>query len=154
MKLNTHERTPRPKHSRIITAMFVVCFALIGSMLSFACFFYAESVVGGILAILIPVLVTALILFPITDMEKAYVEIRENEIHVVDYYCGIKKEKQIACSEITSAEIHICYSRQVKGYRLSYTGNAKYIVFKKDNKYLFKIIAFPETEEIFGKYLK
>ncbi len=154
MKLNTHDHTPRSKASKLVTAMFVIWFALLCSMLCVVGFFYAKSVADGILLILISVLPTAFILIPFIDIQKAYVEISDDQIRIVDYYCGIKKEKQIACSEITSAEIHIHYSRQVKGYRLGSPDYRKYIVFKKDNKYLFKIIALPETEKIFEEYLK
>ncbi len=156
MKLNTHDRTPRPQNSKLINALFAICgilmFVIFG-LLSFACFYYAQSIVGGILAIFIPILLTATILIYIKDMEKAYVEIKEKEFHVVDYYWGIKKEKHISFSDITSAEIHLGYSHKVKGYRFSNLG-MRYIVFKKDNKYLFKIIYLPETEELFRKYLK
>ena len=156
MKLNTHDRTPRPENSKLIKGLFVLCGVLMYSIFglgSFACFYYAKSIVGGIFIILIPVLMTALILTHIKDMERAYVEINENEIHIVDYYWGIKKEKHISYADITSAEIHIGYSHKVRGYRWSFAG-MQYIVFKKDNKYLFKIIHLPETEEIFKQYLR
>ena len=135
--------------------LFLICAILIYSifgLVSFACFYYAQSFIGGMSVILIPVLLTAIILIHIKDIEKAYIEIKENEIYVVDYYWGIKKEKHISFSDITSAEICIGYSHKVKGYRLSFAG-MRYIVFKKDNKYLFKVIYFPETEEIFKQYL-
>ena len=64
----------------------------------------------------------------------------------------IKKEKHISFSDITSAEICIGYSHKVKGYRLSFAG-MRYIVFRNNKKYLFKIIYLPETEEIFKHYL-
>ena len=156
MKLNTHDRTPRPENSKLIKGLFVLCGVLMYSIFgmgSFACFYYAKSIVGGIFIILIPVLMAALILTHIKDMERAYVEINENEIHIVDYYWGIKQEKHFSFSDITSAEICIGYSHKVKGYRLSSAG-MRYIVFKKDNRYLFKIIYIPETEEIFKKYLQ
>ena len=154
MKLNTHDRTPRTKNSKLINALLAVCgilmFGIFG-LVSFACFYYAQSILGGIFVILIPILLTAIILIDIKDLEKAYVEIKENEFHVVDYYWGIKKEKYISCSDITSAEIHLGYSHKVKGNRFR---ALRYIIFKKDNKYLFKIIALPKTEELFKQYLK
>ena len=85
-------------------------------------------------------------------MGKAYVEIHENDIYVVDYYFGVKKEKHVSFSDITSAEIHIGYSNEVKGYRFSALG-MRYMVFKNGNKHLFKIIALPETEDLFRKYI-
>jgi hypothetical protein len=135
--------------------MFLICAILIYSvfgLVAFACFYYAQSFVGGISVILFPFLMTAIILTLIKDVEKAYVEIIDDEIYVVDYYWGIKKEKHISYADITSAEIHIGYSHKVRGYRWSFAG-MQYIVFKKDNKYLFKIIHLPETEEIFKQYL-
>ena len=155
MKLNTHDRTPRPENSKLIKGLFVLCGVLMYSifgLVSFACFYYARSIFGGIFVILIPIALTAIILLHIKDMEKAYVEIKEDVIYVVDYYWGIKKEHRFSFSDITSAEICIGYSHKVKGYRLSFAG-MRYIVFKKDNKYLFKVIYLPETEKIFKQYL-
>ncbi|MBR2860311.1 MAG: hypothetical protein IKB86_00500 [Clostridia bacterium] len=155
MRLNTHTRTPNPKNSHFIQILFLICAILIYSifgLLSFACFYYAHSFIGGISIILIPVLLTAIILIHIKDIEKAYIEIKDNKIYVVDYYWGVKKEQCFSFFDITSAEICIGYSHKVKGYRLSFAG-IQYIVFRKDNKYLFKIIYLPETEEIFKQYL-
>ncbi len=156
MKLNTHDRTPKPKNSNFIKVLFLICAILIYSifgLVAFACFYYAQSFIGGISVILISVLLTTIILILIKDVEKAYVEIKETEICVVDYYWGIRKEKCISFSDITSAEICIGYSRKVKGYRLSFSG-MRYIVFKRDRKYLFKIAYFPETEAVFGQYIR
>ena len=155
MKLNTHDRTPRPENSKLIKGLFVLCGILMYSifgLVSFACFYYANSIASGILVIMIPVLMTAIIFTHIKDIERAYVEINKNEIHIVDYYWGIKKEKHISCADITSAEICIGYSHKVRGYRFSF-GGMRYIVFRNNKKYLFKIIYLPETEEIFKQYL-
>lgn len=119
---------------------------------AFACFYYAHSFFGGILVISVPSFLIAIILIQVKDIEKAYVEIKNNQIYVVDYYCGIKKEKHILLSDITYAEIHPSYSHKVKGYRANALG-MRYIVFKKDKKYLFKILYLPETEQLFKKYL-
>ena len=154
MKLNTHDRTPRPKNSNLIKALFWLNAVLIYGMFgmgSFACFYYAQSVVGGITVMLLPFLMTAGILIPIKNMEKAYVEIKEDEIRVVDYYCGIKKEKHISVSDITSAKVLPGSSFKVKGVRIP---QISYIVFRNNKKYLFKIIYLPETEEIFKQYLQ
>ena len=156
MKLNTHDRTPRPKNNKLVKGLLVLCAILMFGMfglLSFACFYYAQSLFGGIFVILIPIALTAIILLHIKDMEKAYVEIKEDVIYVVDYYWGIKKEKHISHSDITSAEICIGYSHKVKGYRFSFAG-VRYIVFRNNKKYLFKIIYLPEIEEIFKQYLQ
>ena len=156
MKLNTHDRTPRPKNSKLIKGLFLFCWLLMFSIFclgSFACFYYAKSIAGGLSVLLIPILMTAILLTHIKDMERAYVEIIDDEISVVDYYWGVKKEKHFALSDITSAEICIGYSHKVKGYRFSFSG-MRYIVFKNGDKYLFKIIALPETEDIFKEYIR
>ena len=156
MKLNTHDRTPRPENSKLIKGLFVLCGVLMYSifgLVSFVCFYYANSIAGGILVIMIPVLMTAIIFTHIKDIERAYVEIIDDEISIVDYYWGVKKEKHFALSDITSAEICIGYSHKVKGYRFSFSG-MRYTVFKNGDKYLFKFIALPETEDIFKEYIR
>lgn len=156
MKLNTHDHTPKPKSSLFIKALFCVILILlygIFGLLSFACFYYARSVIGGILVILIPILLTTAIFIHIKDIEKAYIEIQENDILIVDYYWGIKKEKHISFLDITSAKIYVGYSSKIKGQRLNFTG-IRYIVFFKDQQYLFKIIYTPETAKIFSQYLQ
>ncbi len=80
-------------------------------------------------------------------------EIKDNEIIVVDYYLGIKKEKHILFSDITSAEICVANSLKVRGYRQSIAG-MRYLVFRKDKKYLFKIIHLPETEQLFQQFIQ
>ena len=156
MKLNTHNRTPRPKNSKLVKGLLLFCWLLMFSIFclgSFACFYYAKSIAGGISVLLIPILMTVIILNHIKDMERAYVEIIDDKISVVDYYWGVKKEKHFTFSDITSAEICIGYSHKVKGYRHS-TAGMKYIIFKNGDNYLFKIIALPETEEIFKDYIR
>ena len=156
MKLNTHDRTPRPKNSKLVKGLLLFCLLLMFSIFclgSFACFYYAKSIAGGISVLLIPFLMTAIILTHMKDIERAYVEIIDDKISVVDYYWGVKKEKHFTFSDITSAEIHTGYSHKVKGYRHS-TAGMKYIIFKNGDNYLFKIIALPETEEIFIEYIQ
>ena len=124
MKLNTHDRTPRPKNSNLIKGLFLFCWLLIFSMfclLAFACLYYARSIVGGISAILIPILMTAIILTHIKDMEKAYIEVIDDEIYVVDYYWGIKKtgegKTQIGLSHAGRSQYYyqiiLCHNRDM-----------------------------------------
>ncbi len=96
---------------------------------------------------------TLLVLIPIWDMDKAYIEINGNNIRVVDYYLGKPRTKTYSFFDITSAEIALGYSPRVKGYRMGVAG-IRYIVFKNKKQYLFKIIYLPETEEIFKQYLQ
>ena len=154
MKLNTHDRTPRIKNNnKFVIFMFCVCaflFCLIFSIVAFCCIYYAKNVFAGVLVLLIPVLLTVWIFLSIKDLEKAYIEIKGNDIYVIDYYYGIKKEKYFLVSDITSAEILSGSSFKVKGLRIQHFS---YIVFKNNKKYLFKIICLPETKDVFKKYL-
>ena len=102
--------------------------------------------------IIIPTTLTTWCCITIKDIVNAYIDIDESSIHVVDYYFGIKKEQIFSFSDITSAEIVLGFSHRVKGYRVSAMGT-RYIVLKKDNKYLFKVIHLPETENIFKEFL-
>ena len=153
IRLNTHDRTPCPKMSKFLIAMFAIgvggmYFSLL--MGSFLCFYYAESVVGGILMIILPTVLIAWILIRIRNISKAYVEIDGETIRVVDYYWGFKKEQIFSFSDITSGEIVLGGSLKVKGYSVG----MRYIIFKKDGKYLFKIIYLPETERVFKRFLQ
>lgn len=155
MRLNTHSQTIPSKLPKFLVAMFCVGVSLIYFIFlltAFACFTYAKSVLGGFLVIFISIVITAWVCITIRDMSNAYIEIDGNSICVVDYYLGIKKEKMFSLSDITSAEIVPGYSHRVKGYRFSAMGT-RYIVLKKDNEYLFKIICLPETENIFKHFL-
>ena len=103
MKLNTHDRTPRPKNSKLVTCLFVMCFVLNYLMFgpgAFAVCYYGKSVVGGLLVLAVPVVFTLAVGIPVSDIKKAYVEISDNNIYVVDYYFGIRKEKHFICYNI------------------------------------------------------
>ena len=107
------------------------------------------------LIILIPVtLIVAFAIIVTTDMNKAYVQIEGNNVTVVDYYFFSKKERCFKIDEIKTTEIVLGYSFRVRGYRYSMMGFS-YIVFRNaDNKYLFKIINCPETNEFFSMHLE
>lgn len=155
MRLNTHSQTIPSKLPKFLVAMFCVGIGLmyfIFLLCAFACFYYAKSVIGGILMILIPIALTTWHCITTKDIINAYIEIDGNSICVVDYYFGIKKQRMFLFSDITSAEIVPAYSYRIKGYRYNYMGT-HYIVLRKDTKYLFKIIYLPETENIFKHFL-
>ena len=141
MRLNTHSQTMPSKLPKFLVAMFCVGVGLMYFVFllgAFACFYYTKSVLGGILMIFIPIALTTWYYITSKDIANAHIEIDGNSIHVVDYYLGMKKEQILAFSDITSAEIVPGYSHRLKGYRVSAMGT-RYIVLKKDNKYLFKI---------------
>lgn len=155
MRFHTHDRTPKTKMAKSAKAMLAVGFGLIFALFVFVamvCSLCTNSIAPAVL-ILTPVFVLA-ILFTIVqkDMAKAFVEINNDTITVVDYYFGIKKEKSFLIHDIANAEILIGYSMRVRGYRYS-NGGCSYIVIRDNNgKYLFKIICVPETKQFFEKY--
>ena len=104
---------------------------------------------------LIPVtFIAAFVIVTTIDMNKAYIQIDGENITVVDYYFFSRKEKCFTIDEIKTAEIALGYSFRVRGYRYSMMGFS-YIVFRNDNnKYLFKVINCPETNDFFSKYIQ
>ena len=83
-------------------------------------------------------------------MKKAFVEITDDKITVVDYYCFVKRQKTFLLSDIASAKVTY-YSR---GYKRMRDGlnTFHYIVFRGiKNKYLFKVIYSEETKAYFEK---
>ncbi len=94
MRLNTHSPAPSPKVQKPILVLFFVAIGLLYALFllgSFACFYYAKSVPNGILLIVIPIVMTMVCCIMLSDMRKAYIEVDESMIRVVDYYFGIKK---------------------------------------------------------------
>lgn len=156
MRLNTHDRTPRPKMSKFLKIMFAIVGILmygIFALVAFAVFYYGHSIGGGIFVLLLPLILTALGAIFLLDMSRAYVEIDGDEINVVDFYCFIKKEKHFTFSDIAKVKIISRYSPNPHGYMWR-TALIQYIVLKNDrNKYLFKIIYTPETAKIFERYI-
>ena len=155
MKLNTYVHTSSPKSEKHLTVLFVICAILLYGIIglaAFANFYYAQSFVGGFAIILVAVFITATVLIAIKDIEKSYIEIIGDEIYVVDYVLGIKREERFSFSDITSAQIHPGQSPKIRGYRLSVSG--MFIVFYSGKKYLFKITYLPETEKIFKQYMQ
>ena len=151
MRLNTHSQTPPSKVQKPILVLFFIVVGLLYALFllgAFACFYYAKSVPSGILLLMIPIGCCIIM----SDMRKAYIEVNESTIRVADYYFGIKKEKLFSFADITSAEIVTGYSPRVKGYRIS-AGGTQYIVVRKGNEYLFKVICTADTINIFQKYL-
>ena len=154
MRFNTHDRTPRPKTGKLIKFLFAVCYILTFSIFvmgAFACIYYAHNIIVGIIMILLPLILTAFVAIIITDMQRAYVEIIDDSIVVVDYYFGIRKEKRYTFKDIEKVKVELGYSFHTKGYCMR--GIITYLVFRgQKNKYLFKVANFPETKEFFEKY--
>ena len=157
MIFNTHDRTPRIKTNKTLKTMLILCWSLMGALFLFAAIatsIMSRSILPALI-ILIPVtLIVAFEIIVTTDMNKAYVQIEGNNVTVVDYYFFSKKERCFKIDGIKTAEIELGYSFRVRGYRYSMMGFS-YIVFRNaDNKYLFKIINCPETNEFFSMHLE
>ena len=107
------------------------------------------------LIILIPIAFIAfLVIVSIIDMNKAYVQIDGDHITVVDYYFFFRKERYFKIHEIKKAEFALGSSFRVRGYRYGMMGFS-YIIFRdENNKYLFKVVGCPETNEFFSKYFE
>ncbi|MBQ3527468.1 MAG: hypothetical protein IJA52_02815 [Clostridia bacterium] len=157
MRFNTHERSPKIKINKTLKFLLALCIGFFTALFFFVAI--ATSIIAQsfapALTILIPVTLTvAFLVITMIDMNKAYIEVKDNCIRVVDYYFLFKKERIVLLDEIDKAEICIGHSFRVKGYRYSMAGFT-YIVFTdKNDKYLFKVINCPETKEYFNKYIK
>lgn len=157
MKFNAHSRTPKVKTSKFVKIMLAICFSLIVAFFVFmaiVCSLYTANFAPAIL-ILTPVFVIAITLvIMLKDMDRAYVEIFDNKITVVDYYFGIKKIKKFVMEYIAYADVLVGYSRRVRGYRYSMAG-CNYLVFMNNRgNYMFKIICVPETKQFFNVFLR
>ena len=128
MKLNTHDRTPRPQNSNFIKVLFLICAILIYSifgLVSFACFYYAHSFIGGISVILIPILLTAIILIHIKDIEKAiqYPNSAKdaNGRLLVGAAVGVSKNTLERVDALVKAKVDITHNNFLNINRLDYS---------------------------------
>ena len=120
-------------------------FAIATSILS-------RSILPALIILIPTILIVTFVIVTIIDMNKAYVQIEGNDITVVDYYFFSRKERSFNFDEIKTAEIALGYSFRVRGYRYGMMGFS-YIVFRNaNNKYLFKVINCPETNDFFSKH--
>ena len=137
--------------------MLILCWSLIGALVLFfaiATSIMSRSILPALIILIPTILIVTFVIVTTIDMNKAYVQIEGNNITVVDYYFFSKKERCFKIDEIKTTEIVLGYSFRVRGYRYSMMGFS-YIVFRNaDNKYLFKIINCPETNEFFSMHLE
>ena len=155
MIFNTHDRTPKIKTNKTLKIMLISCWSLMGAFflfLAIATSIISHSILPALIFLIFATLIVTFVIVSSTDMNKAYVQIEGDNITVIDYYFFSKKERRFKIDEIKTAEIALGYSFRVRGYRYSMMGFS-YIVFRNDNnKYLFKIINCPETNDFFSKH--
>ena len=135
--------------------MMILGLSLMGALFLFAAIvasIMSRSIFPALIILIPTILIVTFVFVTTIDMNKAYVQIEGNNITVVDYYFFSKKERCFKIDEIKTTEIVLGYSFRVRGYRYSMMGFS-YIVFRNaDNKYLFKIINCPETNEFFSMH--
>ena len=135
--------------------MLISCWSFMGAVFLFfaiATSILSRSILPALIILIPTILIVTFVIVTIIDMNKAYVRIEGNNITVVDYYFFSKKERSFNFDEIKTAEIALGYSFRVRGYRYGMMGFS-YIVFRNaNNKYLFKVINCPETNEFFSKH--
>ena len=157
MLFNTHDRTPKLKTNKTLKIMLILCCCLNGALFLFAAIatsIISRSILPALIILIPTILIVTFVIVTTIDMNKAYVQIEGNNITVVDYYFFSKKERCFKIDGIKTAEIAPGYSFCVRGYRYSMMGFS-YIVFRNDNnKYLFKVINCPETNDFFSKYIQ
>ena len=157
MIFNTHDRTPKIKTNKTLKTMLILCWSLMGALFLFAAIatsIMSRSILPALIILIPTILIVTFVIVTTIDMNKAYVQIEGNNITVVDYYFFSKKERCFKIDEIKTTDIVLGYSFRVRGYRYSMMGFS-YIVFRNaDNKYLFKIINCPETNEFFSMHLE
>ena len=155
MKFYTHGSVSKTKYRQPIDILEKICFSLIFSLFIFmaiACSLYIRSIAPAIVLLLPMSLANLYGFISDQDMKRAYIEIHNNTICVVDYYFGVKKEKVFSIQDIINAESLPSSSFSVRGYRWPYM--TRYIVFRGHNgKFLFKVLHIPETESFFHAYL-
>ena len=157
MIFNTHDRTPKIETNKTLKIMLISCWSFMVAVFLFiaiATSIMSHSIVPAAITLIPVTFIAAFVIITMIDMNKAYIQIDGENITVVDYYFFSRKEKCFTIDEIKTAEIALGYSFRVRGYRYSMMGFS-YIVFRNDNnKYLFKVINCPETNDFFNKYIQ
>ena len=155
MRFNTHDKTPRSQNSKRLKVTFAVSLAVVGGAFLFfavVCSYYAKSILPAVMILLALGVPMGLACIMTCDMNRAYVEIDGEQIRVVDYYFGVKREKTFLTADVASAQSFWGGSFRIKGYRWNLVG-MRYIVFRGENgRYLFKILDTQETREAFGAF--
>ena len=161
MIFKTHELPQEYKATKSGKIMLTICGVLLAFLLLLIFIVIVvetHKFIGPFCLTILPFLLVGVVWTMILyDMKRAFVEITDKKIIVVDYYLGIKREKVFYREEIVLAEIITGYSIRVRGYRFSGNGfpNLKYIVFRgKKKKYLFKLICSDDAKSYVEKHFE
>ena len=147
MKFFTHDFTPKrtdKKEWRYVNVLWGMFFCLL-LFISLMCSYYSKSFLPALIILMPFTLIFISLRVIVNDFEKSFVEIDCNEIHVVDYPFGKKKERRFQLHDIGSCEVLSGYSTRIRGNR---NNRISYIVcFSKNNEYLFKVMYQDDTKE-------
>ena len=137
--------------------MLISCWSFMGTVFLFfaiATSIMSHSILPAAITLIPVAFIAAFVIVTTIDMNKACIQIDGENITVVDYYLFVQSKRCFKIDEIKTAEIAFDYSFRLRGYRYGIMGFS-YIVFRNDNnKYLFKVISCPETNEFFSKYIQ
>ncbi len=151
MKINTYYPTPIPSEKGLKKVMnkvfFIVAFALCVAPFGFG---VVIGVLGkNVFVVTVTACCLALCAYApiwIADTKKAYIEIQNDRILVVDYYMGIRRERCVLKRDIAVVKSK---SRPVRGYPSSYQYHTQYIVFyDAKRRFLFKTANLPEIRAV------
>ncbi len=160
MVFKAHELPQKYKTTGISKAILVILAMFYGLLiisLTVTLVIESSEIINPICYIILPhVLLATIFITILNDMKKAFVEIRDEKITVVNYYFGIKCKKVFSLKDIITAEEITGYSMKVHGYRFSGPGfyDLTYLVFRgKNKKYLFKLICSEKTKNYFRNFI-
>lgn len=143
MIFNTHDKTPRMKTKKSVKIFFIIFYTILLASFFFMAIIISvdyKSIIPFLIALVSISIITVLISMWFYNILKAYVEIDNDMVKVVNYSFFRRREKMISLQDIEKA-------------KYSYGGGVGvgiYIVFKdKYNKTLFRIFYTPESKAYF-----
>lgn len=156
MRINLHDKTPRPamkNYMKVLLVYLLLCFYGMFVFLACCIFIETDEIAVGVAVLVLPPVVVAPFALSMVGMGKSYAEYDGENVLVVEYYFFGEKRKNISRSEISSREsastTFNCPGRRVfVPVKLTTFIEYRYIVFRNaDGKYLFKILETPEGIE-------
>lgn len=148
MRIKIHDTTPASKTSKYLVWLFVVSFILFYSffaLLSFCVIYYTNRILNGIFIALIPFAFPLWFCWDQRNLSNSFVEIYDDYVIVTEYPWGRKSVKKILFSEIDHAKLLIPNSIKLRGPRIYNIGIPYIVFYNKQEKQLFKLLAYPEA---------
>lgn len=148
MKINMHDRTPTPEIGKALKTLFIFALCLaysIFALLGFCVIYYAHHIVGGLFVLILPFILAVPVTISILDMQRSYIEIIGNQIHVVNYHFLRKNTTEYNLKDIAIIKQLLSSSFRLSGPRYPITGVSYLAFYNTKGHYLFKIMATPEA---------